>query len=181
MDSQLNKLASLVGDLLDVTMIESGQIRFRPQPFDLDLLVAEIVDQVRLTAPDRRLRVNGHTGASIVADRERTGQVLTNLLTNAVTFGPAGSEIVVAASSDAAGATLTVADRGLGISPERQALVFDRFYRASGPEPDTYSGLGLGLFSAAEIVQRQGGRIWVESVEREGSTFGFWLPRSAGD
>lgn len=159
MDSQLNKLTGLIGDLLDVTRIESGQIRFRPQAFAVDRLIREITDQIHLTAPERVLRIDGRADRSIVADRDRTGQVLMNLLTNAVKFAPAGSEIVVAVAADADGVAVTVTDSGIGISRERQTLVFDRFYRVSGPEPDTYPGLGLGLFISAEIVRRQGGRV----------------------
>lgn len=181
MDNQLNKLTNLISDLLDVTRIESGQVRFRSHLFEVDPLVREITDQIRLTAPEPVIRIEGCAGCSIVADRDRTGQVLMNLLSNSIKFAPVDSEIVVAVSADSDGVAVTVTDSGMGISRERQALVFDRFYRVLGPEPDTYPGLGLGLFISAEIVRRQGGRVWVESEEGAGSTFGFWLPLSGGE
>ncbi|MDQ3099064.1 MAG: ATP-binding protein [bacterium] len=113
---------------------------------------------------------------SVYGDRDRIGQVITNLLTNAIKYSPHANRIVVRTSTDKKTITLCVEDFGIGISKEQQSHVFERFYRVSGPKEDTFPGLGIGLYISIEIIKRQGGRIWVESVKGEGSTFCFRIP-----
>jgi signal transduction histidine kinase len=111
-------------------------------------------------------------------DRGRLDQVLTNLVSNAIRYSPNGGEVVVRLVTEDAGVHLMVKDRGVGIPPEKQGLIFERFGRAHGSK---YGGLGLGLTISQGIVEQHGGRIWVESpgVPGEGSTFHVWLPREA--
>jgi PAS domain S-box-containing protein len=176
MDAQINRLSELIHDLLDVSRIEAGEIQFNFQTFDLDQLVDDVIAELGPTLSGRQVIRDGHAKARACADRERTGQVLTNLLTNAIKYSPPTEPVIVHAASDADQITVGVQDFGVGIAPEDHLRVFDRFYRAGGPERDTFPGLGLGLFISAEIIRRQRGRIWVESVPGEGSIFRFTLP-----
>ncbi|MGI8475093.1 MAG: sensor histidine kinase [Thermomicrobiales bacterium] len=178
---QLNRPTGLISVLLDTTKIESGQLQFRWEAFDVDSPVDEVVEQMHVTTDGHTIRPDGRAGRSIVADRDRTGQVLTNQLANAVTFSPVDGDIVVATAVGFARVSVTVCDHGMGISTDRQAREFDRFYRISEPLTDGSPSLGLGLFISAEIIRRRGGRLWVESQEGVGATFGFWLPPTSAD
>lgn len=176
MDSQFGRLTALIGDLLDVSRVVNGVLPLDPLPFDLDALAVEIAGQVQLTTDRHRIVVEPSGDAMLTADRDRTGQVLTNLLTNAVHYAAGGPvRLSVVAEADRVG--LRVRDEGIGIPEREQGLVFDRFYRVAPQRHTAHPGLGLGLYISAEIIRRQGGEIWVESAEGAGSTFGFWLPR----
>jgi signal transduction histidine kinase len=112
----------------------------------------------------------------VVADRERIGRVITSLVDNAVRFSPEGGPVETRVEPDGSEVTISIRDRGLGIPPERQAHVFERYYRAHAGTPEDYGGLGIGLEMSREIVQRHGGRMWFESAPGVGSTFRFSLP-----
>lgn len=175
-DTQINKLTTLIGDLLDVTKIKSGKLQFHESDFALDEQVTETVEEVQRTAERHTIVIEGASDAIIHGDPDRIGQVLVNLLTNAVKYSPEGSTVVVRTTSDGADVTVSVRDSGVGISAETAPHVFEQFYRATNEHQGSVAGLGLGLYIASEIVQRHGGAIWVESVEGQGSTFSFSLP-----
>ena len=107
------------------------------------------------------------------ADAQRVQQVVTNLVDNALKFTPEGGRVAVAAEADGSGARVSVADSGIGISPDTLPHVFERLYQVSST---AQRGLGLGLFISRALVERQGGRIWVESPPGGGSVFRFTLP-----
>lgn len=176
MDAQLNKLTRLIGELLDVTMIGASRLPLQATPLDVDALVAEVVEEVQQTAERHRIVREGTAGRHVVGDSERIGQVLTNLLTNAIKYSPQADTIIVRTAADAESVTVGVQDFGVGIAKDKQGQLFERFYRVSGPEHAHFPGLGLGLYISAEIVRRHGGRIWVESDEGQGATFWFRLP-----
>ena len=178
MDGQLNKLTKLIADLLDETKIEGGKFKLQPSTFDYGALVADIVEEVQRTAT-RHTLVCDAPSISVTGDRERIGQVLTNLLTNAVKYSPRADRVVVRTAPGEGEIITSVRDFGLGIAKEKQGKVFDRFFRIEGKEHETYPGLGLGLYISAEIVRRHHGRIWVESEEGQGSIFAFALPLPA--
>jgi len=179
MDSQLNRLTKLIADLLDETKIEGGKLLLQPSTFDYGKLVTEVVEEVQRTAIRHTITCELAPAISVTGDRERIGQVLTNLLTNAVKYSP-GADRVVVRTAQGEGETITsVRDFGFGIAKEKQGKVFDRFFRIEGKEHETYPGLGLGLYISAEIVRRHRGRIWVESEEGQGSIFAFALPLAA--
>ncbi|HET8841693.1 MAG TPA: ATP-binding protein [Ktedonobacteraceae bacterium] len=175
---QHRRLEHLIDDLLDATAIEAGTLRLRLAPFAIDELVQEVVEQQTQMHPSHRLLLEETAATTVYADRERTGQVLTNLLTNAIKYGSATEPVVVRIQGEAAEVRVQVQDRGQGISVEQQARIFERFYRVTGVSRTEAAGLGLGLYLTAQIVKQQGGRIWVESTEEVGSTFSFTLPRS---
>jgi PAS domain S-box-containing protein len=173
---QIDKLTGLIEDLLDVTRIESGKLPFRPAPFDLNELIVEIIEEIQRTT-DRHVIVSEFAASvTLVADRERVGQVLTNLLTNAIKYSPQADRIVVRTARDGESIVTFVQDFGIGIPARMRPHVFDRFFRVDGEARAGYSGLGLGLYIAAEFVRRHGGAIWVESEEGKGTTMAFSLP-----
>jgi two-component system, chemotaxis family, CheB/CheR fusion protein len=176
MDAQLDKLISLISDLLDVTKIEAGKMSFNLEQFNFNALVGELVEELQRTTTRHTIEVQGKVTNKVYGDRDRTGQVLTNLISNAIKYSPHSDRIIVMLSQDKERVTLCVQDFGVGIPKKRQEKVFERFYRVSGPKEDTFPGLGLGLYISSEIVKRQGGRIWVESARGKGSTFCFSLP-----
>jgi two-component system phosphate regulon sensor histidine kinase PhoR len=115
-------------------------------------------------------------GAWVHGDEDRLGQVLLNLLHNAVKFSPSGAEVVVRVGSDGREVVTSVIDHGIGIPEGAQARIFERFYKVDRARVRGEGGTGLGLAIARHIVQAHGGRIWVDSREGVGSTFSFALP-----
>jgi signal transduction histidine kinase len=172
---ETSRLATLIGDVLDTSRIEAGTFSYTFSDVDVLELVRDTVatarvgqDEVEVTArtPDRIPRVRG--------DRERIRQVLVNLIDNAVKYSPPGDEVEVTARSDNGRVTVTVRDKGPGISREQQGLIFEKFGRASvgGGKP----GTGLGLFIARSIAEAHGGSLEVRSAPGQGATFTLALP-----
>ncbi|QDW25958.1 PAS domain S-box protein [Pedobacter sp. KBS0701] len=175
MDLQLNRLTGLIGDLLDVTKIQSGKMTFNPTKFDFDEVVREIVDEMQHITSKHYIKTDLNSNAMVYVDRERIGQVITNFLSNAIKYSTDANQIDVSTYVLNAEVILCVRDYGIGISKELQHLVFDQFYRVSGSLQHTYPGLGLGLYISAEIIKNERGRIWVESEEGQGASFCFAL------
>lgn len=175
MDLQLNRLTGLVGDLLDVTKIQSGKMTFNPVKFDFDQAVGEIVDEMQHITSKHQIKTDLNSNSSVYADRERIGQVITNFLSNAIKYSNDANQIDVHTYTLNEEVILSVRDYGIGISKALQHMVFDQFYRVGGNLQHTYPGLGLGLYISAEIIRNEGGRIWVESEEGQGATFYFAL------
>ena len=176
MDNQLNRLNSLVGDLLDVTKINSGKLQFNPVDFDFNALIKDLTEDLQRTTEKHAL-VQQLTAQPVVhGDKERIGQVITNLITNAIKYSPNANQIIIRSSLKNNEVTLCVQDFGIGISQNNLNKVFEQFYRVSGDMQHTFPGLGLGLYISSEIIKREGGKIWVTSKEGEGSTFCFSLP-----
>jgi signal transduction histidine kinase len=173
------RLTTLINDTLDLAKIESGRMDWRDEPVAVD----EVVE--RATAATSSL-LTGDGGPRLVVeiapdlptvrgDRDRLLQVVINLISNAVKFTPDGT-ITIAATPDPAGVRVAVTDTGVGIAPQDQAKVFEPFAQASDGLTDKPRGTGLGLPICREIVERHGGRLWLESAPGQGSTFAFTLP-----
>lgn len=176
MDSQLDKLTNLINDLLDITKIEAGKIRFRKSYFDFNQLVNEIVEELQRTTENHQIVKQLQPGVTVYGDQDRLGQVLTNFMTNAIKYSPKSDKIIVRTAVDKDNVTLCVQDFGVGISSEDQPRIFERFYRVGGTNQETYPGLGLGLYISSEIIKRHNGRVWIESKLASGSTVCFSLP-----
>lgn len=179
LEAQLDLLAHHIDDLLDATGMAAGALRFHPTAFAIDALMREAIEEMQQINPSRLLLLEGETGTDVVADRERTGQALTNLLSNAIKYAAETEPIRVSALVSEERVTVRVQDRGRGIPADQQARIFERFYRVSTPAAPGPPGLGLGLYLTAQLIEQQGGQIWVESIEGMGSTFSFTLPRKA--
>lgn len=175
MDQQVKRLTGLIDDLLDINRMEGDRLRLRASEFAFDDLVEEVMADIQLTTEQHTLVKEGQTDAIIQGDRERIGQVLTNLLTNAIKYAPESEKIVIKLARDEQSVTASVQDFGPGIPDEQQAHVFEPFYRVE-EQGSTASGLGLGLTIAANLIKRHQGKIWVESEEGAGTTFSFTLP-----
>lgn len=182
-DKQINNLTALIADLLDVTKIQAGKVILKKEKFILNDMVKEYVKDVIATAETikkRKLSVQiiEDNIIEIVADKYRIGQVMTNLLTNAVRYSPKSNKIVIRITKDKSYGCVSVQDFGVGISEENQAKVFERFFRADPTvgQNKILSSLGLGLFISSEIVKQHEGKIWIDSKEGKGSTFSFCIP-----
>jgi PAS domain S-box-containing protein len=175
-DTQVNKLVKLISDLLDISKMQTGQLVYQEERFDVDALVQEIVENVQGTTSTHRLLLEGQTQAEVFGDRDRIGQVLINLLNNAIKYSPRANIVLVRVAKDSRQVIISVQDFGIGIAKEHQHKIFERFYRVTDSAEKTYPGLGMGLYISCEIVKRHGGQLWVESKKGEGSTFHCVLP-----
>lgn len=175
LNTQVDRLTQLINDLLDTTKISEGRLKLRLERLNIAGLLQERVEEMRGTTSHRFVLEIGAT-KDIVADRERIGQVITNLLSNAARYSHEGTDIIIVCKDMGNGIQVSVHDSGKGISAEDQKKIFDRFYRATTSDMDTYPGMGLGLYISAQIIQRHGGTISVQSIEGKGSVFQFTLP-----
>lgn len=179
-DAQLNKLSRLISELLDVSGMQAGKLVFQTEAFDLDSLIQETVENLQPTTSTHHLIVEGKAHAQIMGDKDRLGQVLINLLTNAIKYSPQADKVIIGASQRSGEIVVSVRDFGIGISKPHQEKIFERFYRVTDEEEKTYPGLGIGLYLSYEIVKRHRGQMWVESRKGEGSTFYIALPLTKG-
>ncbi len=175
MDDQITRLTKLVADLLDISKMQAGKLELAQEAVDMDELLREVVDNLQPTTT-HRLLVEGAAHRSITGDRDRLGQVLMNLLTNAIKYSPQAETVVVRVAQTRDTLTVSVQDFGIGIAQSHQEKLFERFYRVYSEKDQTYPGLGIGLYIAHEIIRRHGGKMWVDSVEGKGSIFSFSLP-----
>ena len=173
----MTRLSKLVEDLLAVSRLESGRLEMSHDAVRIDHLVAEVVGDFRSAAPSHELEIVGPDEAMVVqGDRQRLEQVMVNLLQNAIKYSPEGGRVVVTLRRDGPEAIVSVADQGIGIPSEEQPRLFQRFFRARNAASRHFGGLGIGLFVSHEIVQRHGGRFFVESESGKGAVFSFTLP-----
>lgn len=156
--------------------MEGGKMKFNHIQFNFNELVHEVAEQISIITSKEIIIEDVAWNGSIIGDRERTGQVLTNLLTNAIKYSPDADKVIITLSVKEDQIVCSVTDFGIGVAKENQQYVFDRFYRESESHANTFPGLGLGLYISAEIVKRQNGRIWIESEKGKGSVFSFSLP-----
>jgi PAS domain S-box-containing protein len=177
-DRNSKRLMHLVGDLLLLAQIEAGKLTLELAEIELDELVEESVEAAKPIADERGIRLVSSVEpvATVVGDRSRLGQVLDNLVSNAIKFtAPEGSVAVRIAEQDGE-AVIEVADNGMGIAPEDQDQLFDRFFRSSAATERAIPGTGLGLTIVKAIVERHGGAIEVESALGEGTMMRVRLP-----
>lgn len=175
-NKQINKLTRLITDLLDISKIESGRLSLNTEEFTLNDLLREIIDEVQHTTTRHDIVFTEHSQLRVNADRDRIAQVITNFLTNAIKYSPESDRVDVSIKSRGDEVRVSVHDYGIGIGSEERQKVFNRFYRVEGRNEQTFSGFGIGLYVAAEIIRRHNGRIWVESEKGKGSSFYFALP-----
>jgi PAS domain S-box-containing protein len=175
MEAQINRLTKLIDDLLDASKIQAGRLDYEEEPVDLAALLRETVELLQATSPTHTLSISGTRQAWIMGDQDRLGQVLTNLVTNAIKYSPQANKVDLSITASNKTVTLRVRDYGVGIPKAHQQNIFDRFYRVPGGHK-AFSGLGLGLYITHEIVKRHGGEITVESEEGKGSTFVVSFP-----
>jgi PAS domain S-box-containing protein len=179
---QAVNLTRLIGDLADVSRLDTGQLVLRRETLDLVAVVRDVAEQFQPLSEAHPIQVEA-TAESLIGtwDRDRLEQVIQNLLTNAIKYSPNGGEIRVVIEDLGADARLAVRDEGIGIPPGLLTRVFEPFYRVE-PATRAIRGLGLGLHISKALVEAHGGRIQAVSAgEGQGSTFTVTLPRHAAE
>lgn len=179
MDKQINRLSHLIHDLLDATKVNAGEMLYEEHNFDFSVLVSETIDQLQVTTKTHTIEKNLSATAYVYGDKNRLGQVISNLVINAIKYSPTGNKVIVSTTSGDDQITLTVRDFGIGIPPGQQSKLFNRFFRASEANSNTFPGLGLGLYISNEIVKRHSGVLDFTSEEGKGSTFCVKLPAAS--
>ncbi len=173
--TQLEKLNSLVNDLLDASKIVAGKLQFNLQPFDLQALVMEVVDTFSCMNQTHRIIFQPSAlDYNVEADQRRIEQVMINLLSNAIKYSPGADKVYVTLDRDADYVQVKIKDEGIGLTISQQHKIFTRFYRAE--TPTNISGLGLGLYLTKEIIENHNGFINVNSEHGKGSEFYFSIP-----
>jgi PAS domain S-box-containing protein len=171
------RLGRIVNEILLANQLDAGRLDIEFEPFDPQELVERVVEATRTYAPPSvTLKVDAPEGLPRVsADLDKVRQVLVNLVENAIKYSPDGGGVEVGARARGDFIRFHVKDEGLGVAPEEQERIFEKFYRADPQMTRGVGGTGLGLYICKELIGRMGGRIWVESNSGKGSTFAFEL------
>lgn len=175
----LDRMSVLIRDLSDINQIESGRMKFEMSPFDLQLVVKDVVGSLREAMESRQQTYEVQLAPElpeVYADRTRMGQVLTNLVSNAHKYTPDRGRVTVSISQQDGFARVDVVDTGIGIREEEQQKLFSQFFRSEDSAVRAQAGWGLGLSIVKMMVEAQGGQISFQSVYGQGSTFSFTVP-----
>ncbi len=180
-EGEVDRLTRLVGDLLLLAQAESGRLPMDTKVVELDTIMLEVFNQMRILAGEKLQLVIGEIDqVPINGDRDRLKQVLVNLIGNAIHYTPSGGKVILNLEKQNNKARLTVTDTGPGIPAQDLPHIFERFYRGERSRKRTTgsqtSGFGLGLSIAYWIIRNHGGVIEVNSIEGKGTTFCVWLP-----
>lgn len=173
--TQLEKLNDLIVDLLDISKIESGKLKFNMKSFCADNMVNNAIEMLQQANPDFKIKKLGKTNEMVFGDEIRLEQVVINFITNAIKYAPGTNQVNVTINIKDGELYLSVKDFGIGIPKEQQHKIFDKFYRVE-ENSNRFNGLGIGLYICAEIIERHSGKIGVNSVVNEGSEFYFIIP-----
>lgn len=175
-DMQAKKMTLMIQDFLTMAKLEDGKVPLHKEIFNLHGLADEIVSDAQILTSIHKVELENCPDVKLNADREKIGQVLTNLVSNAIKYSPKGGNIVVGCQVlEGKKAKMYVRDEGVGINAEDQKRLFERFYRVKNEKLKTISGFGIGLYLVSEILSYHNSKIEVESTEGVGSTFYFIL------
>ena len=178
-----DRLEGLVEDLLNVSRIEQGRLTMEIINLEIEPLIDEIVSQLSVTADEKKLKLVYEKAADklpqISADSDRTKQVLINLIGNAIKYTETGS-VTVTNEIKEDKLRIKITDTGIGISPEGQKSLFQKFYRVKSDKTNTIQGTGLGLWITKQIVELMNGKIYLESIEGHGTQVTVVLPLAVG-
>lgn len=174
------QLLTLIQNLLSVNKIEREQMSLTPQPVDFLPIVTKVVDDLKTQAVQKNIVLTLHPSneelPKVLADPLRIPEVITNLIANAINYTEGGGKVDVFLQVSPNEVTTTVADTGVGIPKDTLDKLFSKFYRGTQQVKQTTKGTGLGLYISKSIIEKLGGKIWVESEEGKGSKFIFTLP-----
>lgn len=173
--NQIEKLNLLIADLLDISKIESGKLKFNKKTFAFDDLLEHIIEVMQQSNPEVKIIKKGEFDSTIYADEMRIEQVIINFITNAIKYAPDGEEIHITTEMRGDEIYFSVRDFGIGMSEEHQQKVFEKFYRIEETSA-RFQGLGIGLYICQEIIERHYGIIGANSIPNEGSEFYFQIP-----
>ncbi|MBA2487856.1 MAG: hypothetical protein H0V36_00850, partial [Chloroflexi bacterium] len=178
---QIERLDWLAANLLELSKLDSGLVSLDLRPQDLRVVIEDAVEQAAPVAARKGVTLRTDLTADslrLLHDPPRLGQVLTNLLGNAIKFTPAGGSVAVSLAETADGAAIVVTDTGVGIDPDELPHIFERFYRGAQAARERAAGSGLGLSLVRSIVEMHHGRIAVESAPGKGTSVTVSLPRA---
>lgn len=181
----VHELRVMINDLLEATRSETARLSIAPRPVQLVHILDEVIASLRLSAAHKGVRVAAHADAALPdahADPARVGQIISNLIGNAVKFTPQGGTVAIRVhqlQEDGDMLRVSVEDTGPGIQPEDRERIFDYLYQGANTADLARKGFGIGLYICRDLVLRQGGRIWAESEPGRGSAFHFTLPVAA--
>ncbi|SFH34592.1 PAS domain S-box protein [Pedobacter insulae] len=173
---QTKKMSLMINDFLSVARLEEGEMSIHKKIFEFQALANESIQDVQFLSSKHHIEFVNCESIWLNGDRDKLGQVLNNLLTNAIKYAPNGGNVTLACKKQAENVIISVRDEGIGINLEDQKHLFERFYRANNEKLKTVSGFGIGLYLVSEILRRHDSKIEVVSNEDIGSTFYFSLP-----
>lgn len=174
-DDQVNMMALLMDDFLSLASVANAKMELAYEWFDIATLVDDIIAQMQLRHPGYQFVSKVLSTINMKADKRKITQVILNYLSNAVKYSAENSRIEIKCHNQNGEIKLAVKDSGIGIDADHQQKVFDRYYRTPGTCAD---GFGLGLYLVKEIIDAHGGKVWVQSMINQGSTFYFSVPVS---
>ncbi|MDR0307606.1 MAG: response regulator [Chitinispirillales bacterium] len=182
-------LLGVINDILDISKIESGVLELSPEEFNFEKMLQRVVNVINFRADEKKQKFSVYIDRNIprclTGDKQRLAQVITNLLGNAVKFTPENGSVTLDASclgedDGVCKLKISVTDTGIGISPEKQAQLFQPFFQAESDTVRRFGGTGLGLSISKSIVEMMDGKIWLESEIGKGSTFSFTVRMKRG-
>jgi len=174
--SQIRKMTTMINGFLNVSRLESGKLLIEKSNFNLDELLKETIEETYISQSSHQIILNPTCNVVLNADRDKIGNVISNLISNGLKYSDNGTRLEVTCKLHDTQVEIQIKDEGIGIKPDDIEKLFERYYRVQGNH--TISGFGIGLYLSAEIIERHGGRIWAESEEGKGSVFHFTLPLS---
>jgi two-component system, OmpR family, sensor kinase len=175
-EGENQRMTRLVDDLLTLAQADGGRLPITQAPVEFESLLLEVYRQTSLLAQQVHLRLGNIDAVRVLGDKDRLKQLLLNLTTNAIKYTPAGGQVTLSLRHERQFAVLMVSDTGIGIPPEDQPHIFERFYRVDKARARAMGGAGLGLSIVKWIVEAHKGRIEVVSVLQQGTTFTVYLP-----
>lgn len=178
MDDQLDRLTKLVNDLLDVSKIQAGKLELHKEKVDLKGLIEGVAADMSLVDHHKVTAEIDSKELIVWVDKYHISTVLVNLISNAIKYSPKSNKVIVKTTNNKDNVVIKVEDFGIGISKRDQEKIFKKFFRADNRIRQSFSGLGLGLYIAWEIVKQHQGSIWVESIKGNGTSFYFKLPKN---
>ena len=171
----INRLNTLITELLDVSKIQHGKIEFDMAMFDFNKLMDETIENIAMINTSHQLIKTGNIALEITGDKDRLQQVIINLLTNAIKYSPKENKVLVTVAAKGRELQVSVEDYGIGINTDYLDKIFERYYRVK-EQSTQFQGMGIGLFISYEIIKRHEGNMWVKSDLGKGSTFYFTIP-----
>ena len=178
---QIKRMSTMINGFLNISRLESGKILIEKSKFDIADLIKETVNEMKMTTNHHRINVSICPSREVFADKTKIISVLSNLISNAIKYSPAGSPVEIACKPGNNEVTVSVKDDGIGIKPLDAEKIFDRYYRVESSDTKHIAGFGIGLYLTTEIIHRHGGRIWLDNGANGGVTVRVALPLYGGD
>lgn len=174
-EAQTKKMVSMIHDFLSLARMEEGKLQIERREVELHPLIVEIAEDAKFLTSQHTIKLIDCEDVAIFADRDKIAQVLMNLVSNAIKYSPEGGLITLGCEKQTGKVKIYVSDQGIGISPQDQKRLFERFYRVNNNGIKTVPGFGIGLYLVSEILRYHDSEIVVESEENVGSVFYFYL------